>query len=128
MSTRTVNRPARAPRTKQHSDRARTAAGSRTRPGSSEASGTYLLLVGVIAVLVVIGVVMVLSASSVLSLTSYGSAWYFFQRQLIWTLLGVIAFAVIVRIDYHRWASVVRPLLAATSVLLVAALVPGIGV
>ena len=71
---------------------------------------------------------MVLSASSVLSLTSYGSAWYFFQRQLIWTLLGVVAFAVIVRIDYHRWQDAVRPLLIATSVLLVAVLVPGIGI
>jgi cell division protein FtsW len=102
---------------------------SRTRNGhQDEAPGTYLLLLGVIAVLVVIGVVMVLSASSVLSLTSYGSAWYFFQRQLIWTLLGVVAFAVIVRIDYHRWQDAVRPLLIATSVLLVAVLVPGIGI
>ena len=36
-----------------------------------------------VGVLNVIGVVMVLSASSVVSLTSYGSAWYFFQRQLV---------------------------------------------
>jgi len=128
MSTSTVNRPDRASERTQAGDRARGGVRSRTRAGSSEASGTYLLLLGVIAVLVIIGVVMVLSASSVLSLTSYGSAWYFFQRQLVWTLIGVIAFAVIVRIDYHHWASAVRPLLAATGVLLVAVLVPGIGV
>ena len=57
------------------------------------ASGTSLLLIGTVVVLNVIGVVMVLSASSVVSLTSYGSAWYFFQRQLVWTLLGGIGFA-----------------------------------
>ena len=128
MSTRTVNRPALTARRRLRSGGTRSGTTSKTRAGSPEAPGTYLLLIGVIAVLVIIGVVMVLSASSVLSLTSYGSAWYFFQRQLIWTLLGVIAFAVIVRIDYHRWASVVRPLLAATGVFLVAVLVPGIGV
>ena len=32
------------------------------------------------------------------------------------------------RVDYHRWARVVRPMLAATIVLLVAVLVPGIGI
>ena len=128
MSTRTVNRPALTARRRLRSEGTRSGTTSKTRAGSPEAPGTYLLLIGVITVLVIIGVVMVLSASSVLSLTSYGSAWYFFQRQLIWTLLGVIAFAVIVRIDYHRWASVVRPLLALTGVFLVAVLVPGIGV
>jgi len=95
---------------------------------AAEAPGTYLLLIGVVGVLVVIGVVMVLSASSVLSLTSYGSAWYFFQRQLIWTLLGVIVFAVVVRVDYHRWQAAVRPLLAISTFLLVAVLIPGVGV
>jgi len=123
-----MNRPERASRRIHRVDQARSGVASKRHLGSSEASGTYLLLVAVIAVLVIIGVVMVLSASSVLSLTSYGSAWYFFQRQLVWTLLGVIAFAVIARFDYHHWASVVRPLLAATGVLLVAVLVPGIGV
>ena len=32
----------------------------------------------------VIGLVMVLSASSVQSLREYGSAWYYFVRQLLW--------------------------------------------
>lgn len=96
-------------------------------PPAIASSGTYLLLLAVIAVLVVVGIVMVLSASSVLSVTSYGSAWYFFKRQLVWTLIGVIAFAIVLRIDYRRWQALVRPLLAATGVLLVAVLVPGLG-
>ncbi|MCJ7671541.1 MAG: putative lipid II flippase FtsW [Acidimicrobiia bacterium] len=128
MSTRTMSRSERPARRTHRGEAARKQATPKARGASSDARGTYLLLLGVIAVLVIIGVVMVLSASSVLSVTSYGSAWYFFQRQLIWTLIAVITFAVIVHIDYHRWASVVRPLLAATTVLLVAVLVPGVGV
>jgi cell division protein FtsW len=79
-------------------------------------------------VLVTIGVVMVLSASSILSLTSYGNAWHFFGRQLVWTLLGVVAFAVVVRIDYHRWERAIHPLVVIAGILLVLVLVPKIGV
>jgi cell division protein FtsW len=88
----------------------------------------FVLLVAIIGVLVTIGVVMVLSASSILSLTSYGNAWHFFERQLIWTALGVVAFAVVVRIDYHRWQRAIRPLVVVSGVLLVLVLIPKIGV
>ena len=88
----------------------------------------YYLLSANIAALVIVGVVMVLSASSVLSLTNYGSAWYFFQRQLIWTVVAIVLFLVVARVDYHQWARLVRPMMAATIVLLVAVLVPGIGI
>jgi len=88
----------------------------------------YLLLLATVGVLVVVGIVMVLSASSVVSLTSYGNAWHFFQRQLIWTFLGIVAFAFVVRVDYHRWQRAVRPLLLVSAILLVLVLVPEIGV
>lgn len=106
-ATKTRRRPARTPRTDQ--------------------SATHLLLVATVVVLNVIGVVMVLSASSVLSLTTYGSAWYFFQRQLIWTLLGVAGFAIAMRIDYHSWRRAVRPLLLVSAGLLMLVLVPHVG-
>ena len=67
---------------------------------------TYLLLLMVVAVLNVIGVVMVLSASSVQSLDSKGTAWWFFERQLLWTGLGVAGFAVASRVDYRDLAPV----------------------
>ncbi len=88
----------------------------------------YYLLILNIGALVIVGVVMVLSASSVVSLTNYGSAWYFFQRQLIWTGVAIVVFLIAARVDYHHWARVVRPMLAATIVLLIAVLVPGIGI
>src|ERR1700712_161141 len=70
----------------------------------------YLLLVSTIAVLNVVGLVMVLSASSVQSLSNYGSAWFFFERQLLWCTLGVAAFVVLARVDYRTWRKYVTPL------------------
>ncbi len=103
-------------------------AGPRPRPPTTTRSSTALLLVATVAVLNVIGVVMVLSASSVASLTNYGSPWYFFFRQIMWTLLGLGAFVFAVRFDYRRWRALVRPLLIVSVVLLVVVLVPGIGI
>jgi cell division protein FtsW len=91
------------------------------------AGGTYLLLVATVVLLNVIGVVMVLSASSVLSLTDYGSAWYFFQRQLLWTVLAGVGFVVAMRLDYHWWRKATFPLLVGSAALLVLVLVPQVG-
>jgi len=91
-------------------------------------TATYVLLFATVAVLNIIGVVMVLSASAVASLTNYGSAWYFFQRQVLWTVLGVLAFMVTARIDYHVWRRWVLPLLVLSLALLVLVLIPGIGI
>jgi len=97
-------------------------------PASVERSSSAILLLATVAVLNVIGVVMVLSASSVASLTDYGSPWYFFFRQLIWTVLGVFGFVVGVRVDYRRWRRFVTPLLIVSAALLVIVLIPGIGI
>jgi cell division protein FtsW len=88
----------------------------------------YLLLVATVGVLNVVGGVMVLSASSVASLTDYGSAWYFFERQVAWIAVAAVAFMVTARIDYHAWRKCVRPLLVVSVILLFAVLIPGVGV
>ncbi len=93
----------------------------------SQTTSTYLLIVLVIAVLNVIGVVMVLSASSVQSLDSKGSAWWFFERQLLWTGLGVVGFVIASRIDYRSWRRYTVPFLGVAVVLLVLVLIPGFG-
>ncbi len=98
-----------------------------TKAGTQRTS-TYLLLLMVVAVLNVIGVVMVLSASSVQSLDSKGNAWWFFERQLLWTCLGILGFAVASRIDYKLWRRYTVPFLALATVLLALVLVPGIGI
>jgi cell division protein FtsW len=101
-----------------------------TKTGARAAtrSSTAMLLATTVAVLNLVGVVMVLSASSVASLTDYGSPWYFFMRQVLWTALGALAFVVALRFDYHNLRRFVKPLLVVSGVLLVAVLIPGIGV
>jgi len=60
------------------------------------------LLILVLALLC-IGLVMLYSASSFLSARYYGDASYFFVRQLLSALIGVVVMLVTMRIDYRVW-------------------------
>ena len=111
--------------------------GTRSRPRSvhkpapsrSRGNGPfYLPLVGVVSALVILGTLMVLSSSTVLAMTTYGSAWYFFLRQLVWTFFGVLAFWYVSRFDYHRWSELVKPIMYATCAMLGLVLLPGVGI
>ncbi|HTK09111.1 MAG TPA: putative lipid II flippase FtsW [Ktedonobacteraceae bacterium] len=62
----------------------------------------HWLLVVVLALLCV-GLVMVYSASSFISARDYGDASYYFQKQMVWAFLGIIAMLVTMRIDYRQW-------------------------
>jgi cell division protein FtsW len=88
----------------------------------------YSVLVASVAVLNVVGLVMILSASSVAALSSYGSSWHFFNRQLVWAVLGVVAFVVTSRVDYRTWRRFALPLVAVSVALLVVVLIPGVGI
>ena len=88
----------------------------------------YVVLCSTVVVLNVIGLVMILSASSVAALSNYGSSWYFFNRQLAWSLFGALAFLVTARVDYHRWRRLTPLVLVITLVVLFVVLVPGIGI
>jgi cell division protein FtsW len=125
---RTRARPgARTPAKKTARTASRPKARTATR-ATTQTSSAAMLLATTVAVLNLVGVVMVLSASSVASLTDYGSPWYFFVRQLLWSVVGVVAFVIAIRFDYHRLRRFVRPLLILSGVLLVAVLIPGVGV
>jgi cell division protein FtsW len=74
------------------------------------------------------GLVMVLSASSVEGLLAYGSAYYYFGRQVAFAIAGLAALVVLQRVDYRelrRWAA---PAAIASVVLMLLVLVPHIGV
>jgi cell division protein FtsW len=88
----------------------------------------YVVVCATVIVLNVVGLVMILSASSVAALSSYGSSWYFFNRQLLWCLVGALAFIATARMDYHRWRPMAPWILVATVALLALVLMPGIGV
>ena len=88
----------------------------------------YVVVCATVIVLNVVGLVMILSASSVAALSSYGSSWYFFNRQILWCLVGALAFIATARMDYHRWRPMAPWILVATVALLALVLMPGIGV
>src|SRR5262249_51792694 len=66
--------------------------------------------------------------SAVQALSAYGSSWYFFQRQLMWALVGAFAFFVAARVDYRHWRKLSIPLLVVAAATLCIVLVPGIGI
>jgi cell division protein FtsW len=63
-------------------------------------------LLVIVLMLLCIGLVMVYSASSFQSLLYYGDASYYFQRQLLWVLLGIPVMLLTMRVDYRRWRHV----------------------
>ncbi len=81
-----------------------------------------------VGVLCVFGLIMVGSASPVISLGLYGSPWAIFIRQCLWMGVGGCALFLAAKVDYRRWRAVRGPLLVVTLALLVAVLVPHLGV
>jgi cell division protein FtsW len=75
-----------------------------------------------------IGLVMVLSASSVSAYTTYGSSFWFFNRQALYAVGGVVALLLAARMRYSVWMRLSLPFLIATTALLILALHPASGV
>src|SRR5207237_6863480 len=87
----------------------------------------YLVVCATVGVLNIVGLVMILSASSVAALSNYGSSWYFFDRQLLWAVIGAVAFIVASNVDYHVWRRLAPWLFAVSVAGLLLVLVPGVG-
>ncbi len=88
----------------------------------------FLAVLGLTATLDLIGLVMVLSASSVEALSQHLSSWYYFERQAMWVILGAGVMAITLRVDYHRWRRYAGVAMAFSMLLLLAVLVPHVGV
>ncbi|MGH3019233.1 MAG: putative lipid II flippase FtsW [Gaiellaceae bacterium] len=85
----------------------------------------YHLLVLVTLGLVAFGLVMVYSASSARAALAADDPAYYLKRQAVYALAGVVALALLSRMDYRRLRFVVAPLLLGSFALLVAVLVLG---
>jgi len=94
--------------------------------GPPEHAPDYALVIVTLALLC-IGIVMVYSASLVVSYAQYGDQTYFFQRQLLWSALGVVVMFLVMRVPYGWWRRLSVIGLALSVILLVAVLVPGLG-
>lgn len=76
--------------------------GSRKKREQPEYFFDYSLLF-IVLFLLGFGLVMVYSASSYEALQATGDAKYYFKRQLIADIIGVVAMIVVARIPYHFW-------------------------
>src|SRR6266702_17895 len=77
-------------------------------------------LFGTVLLLVLFGLVMVFSASAVMAQQTLGSPYAFVSKQALWAVLGMIALAGLMQVDYRRYNSypVVVSSLAVTTMLL----------
>jgi cell division protein FtsW len=88
---------------------------------------SFHLIIAVTALLVTLGLTMVLSASGVHSYDEDGSPWVIFGRQVLWTVVGLLAFYVALRMPVQLMRSLSFSGFALTIVMLVLVLIPGIG-
>ncbi len=95
------------------------------RDAAAHARTSLILLLAPAAVLTMIGLVMVLSASSVTAYEASGSSFLFFNRQVVYALVGVAGLVAAARMPYRMWQRLSLPLLAVTIVLLILALTAG---
>ncbi len=84
----------------------------------------YFLVITTAALLIV-GLMMVYSSTFDLAYKEFGEPTYFFQRQILWTALGLVVMIVLARIGYHFWQRVAVLLMAGVLLLLVIVLIAG---
>ena len=103
--------------------------GPRTRFGAwlGRPMTSFHLIIAVAALLTSLGLIMVLSASGVYSYDQDGSPWIVFAKQVLWTLVGLVAFYIALRMPVQLMRSLAFSGFAITVVLLVLVLIPGIG-
>lgn len=112
----------------------RSATRSGTRRKQAAVAGTLrpghpaVLVAAATGALVLIGLLMILSASSVTSFATYGTSFVYFKKQLIWAAVGIVGFVACAFIDYRRWRNFGYVAFAVTLVLLLAVVIPGVGV
>jgi|WetSurMetagenome_2_1015567.scaffolds.fasta_scaffold00331_17 cell division protein FtsW len=83
------------------------------------------LLVSV-GILIVLGLVFLSSASAVIAYTKYGASDYFFKRQLLILLFGLVLFYGFYKIDYHFWKKYALFCLVLSCFILSLVFIPGL--
>ncbi|MFN8017888.1 MAG: putative lipid II flippase FtsW [Acidimicrobiales bacterium] len=91
------------------------------------ATSSFWLMAAIVAVLNLFGLVMVMSASSVPSVRAGGVPWSLFQKQLAFTVVGVVAMGVMLTVSIDVWRRLAKPALFASIAGLVLVLLPGVG-
>ena len=84
------------------------------------------ILLFVVVALMGVGLVMVYSASSITSLAQMADGLYYFKRQLVWVVVGLVAMLFSSAIPYNKLEKLAVPLLGLAIVLLILVLIPGV--
>ncbi len=82
-------------------------------------------LLAIMVVLVILGTINVFSSSFILSEADYNTPYFFLRKQLVNVGVGLVAFFLCWRVDYHRWRDWMPIVLALTMLSLVLVLVIG---
>jgi len=85
-------------------------------------------IIAITVILLAIGIVMIFSSSAVIAAEKFGDPYYFLKRQALWAMIGLGGMFAAMRIDYRILARYSYVIYAATALLLVAVLVPGVGI
>jgi len=97
---------------------------AKARSGSVRGLPVDKILLAIVLGITLFGAVMVYSASAILAEKNYGSEFYFLGRQAMWVVVGLVAMAAAICIDYRHYKRpvVIIPLLLGTLALLVVVL------
>lgn len=95
------------------------------RPNSGEHEGDRSLMIAV-GILIVFGLAMLSSASSVVAYMKFNNSYYYFTHQLQGLVIGLAAFYIFSKIDYHIWKKYAFFLLVVSVLLLLLVFIPGL--
>ncbi len=82
------------------------------------------VLLVTIGLLLAVGLIMVYSSSTVISLHRFGTSYYFFSRQFLYALAGLVGMYFCMNFSYYHWRKLVRPVFFINLLLLLLVLVP----
>jgi cell division protein FtsW len=100
------------------------------RPGADAialARRNLALLLAPTAILTVIGLVMILSAGSISAVEGYGTSFWYFNRQSLYAVAGVVALVVAARVPYTFWRRAAIPMLVVLVPVMLLTLHPSVG-
>ncbi|MBI3566240.1 MAG: putative lipid II flippase FtsW [Elusimicrobia bacterium] len=92
------------------------------RPSARRRAPFDFILLAAALTLTVLGVVMVYSASVISAEQTMGKPLYFFERQLVWAAISLVAMGWFSRFDYNRLREFLAPIYGVTAAMLTAAL------
>jgi cell division protein FtsW len=97
------------------------------RTANAVARRNLALLLVPTALLTVIGLVMILSAGSISAVEGYGTSFWYFNRQTLYAVAGMIGLVVTARVPYSFWRRAAIPMLVVLLPVMLLTLHPTLG-